>query len=66
MINYFEVYTFCDQPTTCAKCGSRTEIISDLSHTTEQTQIHKCFIHTCDYEFVVQTEEKNITKNFAK
>lgn len=57
MIDYSEVYTFSDQPTTCPKCGSRTEIILDLCHTIDQTQIHKCSIKNCEYEFVMQTDK---------
>lgn len=31
-----------DQPTTCPFCGARTDIILDLGHTVEGTQIHQC------------------------
>ncbi|WP_139229097.1 ogr/Delta-like zinc finger family protein [Algoriphagus aquimarinus] len=41
-----------DQPTTCPQCGLRTEIITDLSHSS-QTQIHQCPDATCGFEFVV-------------
>ena len=54
MIDYSKVYIYSDQPTTCPKCGSRTEIILDLSHTNGQTQIHKCPFETCEFEFVMQ------------
>ncbi len=32
MIDYFDVYIFSDRPATCPICGSRSEIILDLSH----------------------------------
>jgi hypothetical protein len=38
MIDYAEVYTYTDQPATCPKCGSRTEVIMDLFQIFEQTQ----------------------------
>jgi len=56
MIDYFEVYTFSDQPTTCPKCGSRSEITLDLFFTDEQSQHHKCLSSKCHFEFVMQKE----------
>ena len=56
MIDYFEVYTFSDQPTTCPKCGSRTEITLDLFWTYAQSQHHKCLLIKCNFEFVIQKE----------
>ena len=54
MINFSEVFIYSDQPTTCPKCGSRSEIILDLSHTKDVVQIHKCPNLKCEYEFVMQ------------
>ena len=54
MINFAEVYIFSDQPTTCPKCNSRSEIILDLSHTKNQTQINKCANNKCEFEFVME------------
>ncbi|MEI7583462.1 hypothetical protein [Runella sp.] len=56
MIDYLEIYTFSDQPATCPKCGSRTEITLDLFKTPEQTQHHKCLSDKCGYEFVIQKD----------
>jgi hypothetical protein len=56
MVDFENVYLYSDQPTTCPKCGSRTDIIMDLSHSTDQTQVHKCLAHECEYEFVIQSE----------
>lgn len=54
MIDYNEVYSYSDQPTTCFKCGSRTEITMDLIETPEKTQHHKCLSAGCNFEFVMQ------------
>jgi transcription elongation factor Elf1 len=58
MINFSEVFIYSDQPTTCPECGMRTEIILDLFHTKEQTQIHKCPSVGCNFEFEVQNDFK--------
>ena len=47
-----------DQPTTCPTCGLRTEIILDLSHTNNQTQVHKCPNISCNYEFFLEFEKE--------
>lgn len=57
MINNQEVYSYTDQPTTCPECGIRTNIILDLSHSSEMTQIHKCLSNLCNTEFVVQKNQ---------
>jgi hypothetical protein len=59
MIDYTDVYIFSDQPTTCPKCGVRTEISFDLYETPEHTQHHKCLSKLCGFEFVMQ-EDKDI------
>lgn len=56
MINHEETFTYNDQPTTCPECGNRTAIISDLSHTSEMTQIHRCLSNLCKNEFIVQKD----------
>jgi hypothetical protein len=58
MIDYFDVYIFSDQPATCPICGSRSEIILDLSHTKDKTQIHKCPNQKCEFEFVMQYDKE--------
>ena len=57
MINYFDVFIYSDQPTTCPLCSAATEIILDLSHTKHQTQIHKCYNKSCNFEFIIQSDE---------
>ena len=57
---YSELYTFADQPTTCPSCGTRSEIILDMQHTRDLTQVHKCLSEICQREFVmVQDDEIN-------
>ncbi len=58
MIYYTEVYTFSDQPSTCPKCCSRTEISLDLYKTTEQIQYHKCLSTKCSFDFVMQKDDE--------
>lgn len=57
MITYSEVYIHSDQPTTCPKCGARTEILLNLWHTIDKTEIHLCVQKSCGYEFVVLCDE---------
>ncbi|CAN5293694.1 hypothetical protein BH09BAC2_BH09BAC2_03830 [soil metagenome] len=54
-INFKKIFIYSDQPVTCPKCGVRTEIILDLSHTIQQTQIHKCN-DNCKFQFVLQAD----------
>ena len=51
-----EVYTFTDQPTTCPKCGNRTEIIADLFDSPEKTQHHCCLSTICSFKFVIEED----------
>jgi len=57
MINYFEVYIYSDQPTTCPKCRARSKIILNLAHTTNRTEVHLCPETNCNYEFIMQYDE---------
>jgi hypothetical protein len=59
--NLFDiVYLVNDQPTTCGKCGSRTNVIFDLSHSNDGTQIHECLSESCKAIFVTM-EDKEFT-----
>ena len=51
-----EVFTFTDQPTTCPKCGNRTEITLDLFNTPEKTQYHQCLSKNCNFKFIVEVD----------
>ena len=44
-----------DQPTTCPKCGRRTDF-ADYSHTNAAWQIHFCLNENCEFEFLVCEE----------
>lgn len=57
MIDFRNVYIYTEQPTTCPKCSSRTDVIVDFPHTKDQTQIHKCLNPVCEETFVVQYDE---------
>ena len=52
MTLFDEFFIRTEQPTTCPFCGNRTEILLDLSHTLEQTQIHKCLSNGYKHIFV--------------
>jgi hypothetical protein len=58
MIVFSEVYVFSDQPTICPNCSSRTELMLDLSHTKDKTEIHKCLNIICKFEFATQSDEE--------
>lgn len=56
MLNTFGIYLISDQPTTCPKCGSRTDFIVSKSHKVN-TQIHICLNKYCSFEFITQDED---------
>lgn len=47
-----EIFLSSDQPTTCPKCGIRTEIINDFVI----SQYHKCLSEMCNFEFILEFE----------
>jgi hypothetical protein len=51
---YFEIYLFNDQPTTCPKCGNRTDIIFDFYDQPNKAQIHKCMTINCRFQFMIE------------
>ncbi|MBS1742065.1 MAG: CPXCG motif-containing cysteine-rich protein [Bacteroidetes bacterium] len=55
---FSEIFIYSEQPTNCPYCGASSEIILDLSHTPDQTQIHKCMNVKCENEFVMQYDEE--------
>lgn len=57
MVDFRNVLVFSDQPVTCPRCGARTDIILDLSHTKNEAQIHQCLAEGCSSVFVVEKDE---------
>ena len=58
MKSFSEIFIYSDQPATCPNCGSRSEIILELSQIKYQTQIHKCKNTKCVHEFEMQYDEE--------
>ncbi len=58
MIDFKEVIVYTDQPVTCYKCGSRTEIILDVAHINNHVQAHQCLNDLCRSEFVVESDKE--------
>ena len=56
-MDFSQTFIYSDQPTTCVKCGARTAIILDFSHTKHKSQIHKCNDIHCGFEFLIQYDE---------
>lgn len=54
MIDFSEVFAKGEKPISCAKCGERTDIAKDISHTQAETEAHQCLSSECQNEFVVQ------------
>ena len=51
-----DVYFADDQPTTCPKCGNRTNIIIELTDIFLTRQFHRCLSKYCIFDFIVETE----------
>jgi hypothetical protein len=49
-----EIFINSDQPTTCPKCSSRTEIIVDNI----TSQHHKCLNIECSFEFILEFDDE--------
>ncbi len=60
---YIDIYISGDQPTTCPKCGTRTEIIFELPNSVEKTQLHKCLTIKCSFIFIVEEDIDFQTSN---
>lgn len=52
-IDFNDCYLMGEDIPTCPTCGARTEIILDMSHIQESTQVHKCLMFNCKMEFVL-------------
>ena len=51
MIDFHQIYDLSDQPTTCPKCGTRTEILMEVKLKTKGIQVHRCLGKNCTFEF---------------
>lgn len=49
-MSQIEIFLSSDQPTTCPKCGNRTEIVKDF----EVSQLHKCPSPGCYFKFILE------------
>ena len=55
-MDYIDIYIANDQPTTCPKCGNRTEITSGLNNSPYLTQHNQCLSDYFNYKFVVEND----------
>ncbi len=52
-----EIFLSSDQPTTCPKCGNRTDIKKDI-YTSQQ---HKCLSQECNFQFILEFDNEDET-----
>jgi len=50
-----EIFLSSDQPTTCPKCGNRTEIEYEF----DVSQQHKCFSEDCSFQFILEFDNED-------
>lgn len=50
---FSELFVYSDQPVSCPYCGASSEVIFDMQHTINVTQVHKCLNKFCMSEFVM-------------
>lgn len=54
-MTFNDIYWMGDQPTTCPKCGARTEILVESEdEITSGTQHHQCLDIKCQYAFLME------------
>jgi hypothetical protein len=59
MIDFNNTFLISDQPTTCPKCGARTEFHTQTSPiSNENVEVHKCLSKKCQFEFVIEFDDK--------
>jgi len=49
-----ETYYYSDQLTTCPNCGSRTDVLLDMSYTTGMVQVEDCL--GCGNKFLLESD----------
>jgi hypothetical protein len=48
-----------NQPTTCPKCGARTDFFTQISPVSNKNiEIHKCVSKMCQFEFVIEFDHE--------
>ena len=55
-MTYFDIYLFTDQPTTCPKCGNRTEILIDFYDHLYKTQLYECMTINYGFQFLIEED----------
>lgn len=55
-----ETYYYTDQQTRCPKCGARTDVVLDMSHTMRVVQVEECI--RCGERFVFQKGFDNLLR----
>lgn len=50
-----DIHLYSDQPTTCPKCGSRTEILFEFLNE-QNTQLHLCRVINCQHKFYIEED----------
>ena len=50
-LNWYQQFSLGEEIPTCPYCSSRTDIILDLGHTMQETQILLCFNSKCEFIF---------------
>lgn len=51
IINRKLIFLMSDQPTTCPKCGTRTDLLLDMLHTNARWTIEECLNPGCRFIF---------------
>ena len=59
-----EIYLSNDQPTTCPRCGNRTEIISEFYYEEIYSELHKCISKNCQFQFILEEDVENLLNMF--
>lgn len=59
-------YLISDQPTTCPKCGCRTEIESETCEPHIMVQQHRCLSISCGFEFMAIEERDGMKTNIFR
>lgn len=61
----FEIYLMGDQPTTCPRCGVRTEMMDYSIGISAKSKYHTCLSNDCKYIFILEEDEDTMHRIFA-